>query len=398
MTKPTMLTADGAWCWFSDPRAVRHTGRRDRVYAGFVRRNGDIALVALDLDSGDREEVTLHPGLEIDDHDVPSILVLPDGRLLVSWTEHNGLGFSRVSERPEDVTAWEPVRRLPFGDKITYTSPVLVSGEPDRIHVFFRGADWRPTVASSEDLGRTWGRPVPLIDSRGVRNRPYFKIAGNGRDRTDIVLTDGHPGREPTNSLYHLTWSGGLFATTDGRPLGTVDDLPFDRRRITPCYDATRTGARAWIHDLALDADDQPVLVYARYPDPTDHRYHYARWDGTRWQDEELCAAGGWMPRPPDGEPIREPHYSGGLSLDHADPNRVVLSREIDGRFEVEAWHRDAGGWHTRSLTAGSGQDHLRPFVVADRTPGRPPIVCWMAGTYRHYTDYDTALMIMTLE
>src|SRR5690606_37067451 len=192
-------------------------------------------------------------------------------------------------------------------------------------------------------------------------------IAGNGRDRIDIVLTDGHPGREPTNSLYHLTWSGGLFATTDGRPLGTVDDLPFDRRRITPCYDATRTGARAWIHDLALDADDQPVLVYARYPDPTDHRYHYARWDGTRWQDEALRAAGGWMPRPPDGDASREPHYSGGLSLDHADPNRVVLSREIDGRFEVEAWHRDAGGWHTRSLTAGSGQD--RPPAVRGRRP-----------------------------
>lgn len=393
MTTPSVLVTDAAWCWFSDPRAIRHVGARERIYAGFIRSNGDVGITALDPAAGSAEEFILHPELEIDDHNVPSIMVLPDGRLLTFYTEHNGLTFSRRSLGPEDITAWQPERRLPFGDKITYSHPVRLSAEDGRIYLFWRGQDWRPTLSYSDDLGETWQEPIPLIDSRGTRNRPYVKVASDGAGRIDLVFSDGHPGREPTNSLYHFSYSGGTFRRSDGTPLGTIDDLPFDRQSIEPFYDARENGARAWVWDLALDRNGHPVVAYARYPETTDHRYHYARWDGERWQDEELCAAGGWMPRVPDGEPIREPHYSGGLSLDHADPDRLVLSRERDGVFEIESWVRQGNGWQITSITEGSGRDQLRPYVVAGE-PGPEPIICWMSGTYRHYTDFDTNLMI----
>lgn len=399
--KHPIIANDGAWCWFSDPRAVWHVGDRAAIYAGFIRRNGDVAIASIDPDSGSTEENTLHAALQIDDHNVPSILILPDNRLLTFYTEHGGRSFSRRSVAPEDITDWESERRLPFGNKITYSHPVLLPNEENRLYLFWRGDDWRPTFSYSDDLGDHWHDPVPLIDSRGERNRPYVKVTSNGRDRIDLVFTDGHPSREPTNSLYHLSYSAGTFRRSDGTPLGTIDDLPFNRELIEPLYDARTTGARCWVFDLALDADDHPVIAYVRYPDSTDHRYHYARWDGTEWIDEELCAAGGWMPRVPPGEPIREPHYSGGLSLDHADPSRVVLSRERNGVFEIESWlrpdpaeaSRTSDGWQIEPITEGSEVDQLRPYVVAGRQ-GLDPLVCWMAGRYRHYTDFDTALLI----
>ena len=33
-----------------------------------------------------------------------------------------------------------------------------------------------------------------------------------------------------------------------------------------------------------------------------------------------------------------EPNYSGGIILDHSDPSRLVLSRSINGVFEIEIW------------------------------------------------------------
>ena len=39
------FTADGAWCWFSDPRAVYHDGR---VYAGWMTADGSVQVGAWD--------------------------------------------------------------------------------------------------------------------------------------------------------------------------------------------------------------------------------------------------------------------------------------------------------------------------------------------------------------
>ena len=34
----------------------------------------------------------------------------------------------------------------------------------------------------------------------------------------------------------------------------------------------------------------------------------------------------------------KEPHYSAGITLDHSDPDRLIMSRLIDGQFEIEIW------------------------------------------------------------
>jgi hypothetical protein len=42
------LVADGAWCWFQDPRAVHYVGVHDRTYIGYVTSKGDIDIAAQD--------------------------------------------------------------------------------------------------------------------------------------------------------------------------------------------------------------------------------------------------------------------------------------------------------------------------------------------------------------
>jgi hypothetical protein len=34
------------------------------------------------------------------------------------------------------------------------------------------------------------------------------------------------------------------------------------------------------------------VVTYASFVSTGDHRYHYARWTGTRWEDHEIAQAG----------------------------------------------------------------------------------------------------------
>ena len=48
-SKTEYLTDDGAWCWFSDPRAIAVD---NMIYTGWVKSNGTIEAVSFDLNSG----------------------------------------------------------------------------------------------------------------------------------------------------------------------------------------------------------------------------------------------------------------------------------------------------------------------------------------------------------
>ena len=148
------------------------------------------------------------------------------------------------------------------------------------------------------------------------------------------------------------------------------------------------TGGKAWVHDVALDAANRPVIVYAVFPTDTDHRYRYARWDGTRWVDRELVRAGRSMSVDP-----AEPNYSGGISLDHDDPSIVYLSRQVNGVFEVEAWTTRDGGasWSSRPLTAPSTRGNYRPVSPWGQLTDDIDVV-WMHGAYPSYVSFGTGL------
>ncbi|WP_353140171.1 BNR-4 repeat-containing protein [Pseudopedobacter sp.] len=385
---------DAAWCWFSDPRAVYHKGKSEKIYYGYINSKGDVVISSRDLKTKYMETFVLHKELQIDDHNVPSLMFLPDGRLLAFYTEHNGRFFMRKSKNPEDISSWETERVIPFGgNRITYSHPVMLKGEKNRIYMFWRGSDWRPSFAFSDDLGETWSETKALIESKGKKNRPYLKVSSDNKNRIDFTFTDGHPSIEPTNSVYHIYYEKGAFYQTNGERIASLKQLPLEHSHVNKVYDGTTGNVRGWISDISLNRKKQPVIVYTRYPEDTDHRYYYARWDGKKWQHEEICKAGGWMPIVKPGEKIREPHYSGGISLDHNNPLNVYLSREINGIFEIEHWQKLKNRWAVGKVTSQSKLSNMRPYVVHGYS-GRNPVVLWMSGLYNHYTRFDTNLLI----
>lgn len=385
---------DAAWCWFSDPRAVYYKAKHEKIYYSYINSRGDVLISSRDLKTKHTETFILHKELQIDDHNVPSILFLPDGKILAFYTEHNGRFFMRKSKNPEDIGAWEETRIIPFGgNRITYSHPVMLNGEKNRIYMFWRGSDWRPSFAFSDDLGETWSQTKALIESTGKKNRPYLKVCSDDKNRIDFTFTDGHPAVEPTNSVYHFYYEKGMFYQTNGQPIRSVEQLPIAHSDVNKVYDGTISKVRGWISDISLNEKKQPVIVYTRYPQDTDHRYHYVSWNGKKWQDEEICKAGGWMPTLKHGEKNREPYYSGGISLDHESPSNVYLSREINGVFELEHWKKAKRKWAFSKITSHSESNNVRPFVVS-RYTGKVPIVLWMFGLYNHYTNYSTDLLI----
>ena len=189
------FTFNGAWCWFSDPRAVYYEGEHRRTYAGWIDNYGDVHIGYYDHDNQQIESRTIFNDLEVDDHDNPSILLDEEGHLLVFFNSHGGpegLYFIR-SKNPEDITVWSEGRLLKLNDpsqleygneSYTYTNPVKLAEEGGRIFLFWRGIDGKPTYSTSENNGETWseGKLLCLPERTYSFRRPYVKIASNGKE------------------------------------------------------------------------------------------------------------------------------------------------------------------------------------------------------------------------
>jgi hypothetical protein len=374
----------GAWSWFADPRAIHVDSPRDETFAGWIGWNGSIEVGSDDALTGATATHTVGH-LFHDDHGSPALQVEPDKRLTVFWSGHNGRAMHyRTTLRPEDISAWGPVgevpARLPGSLGFTYPNPVMVAG---RLYLFWRGADWSADYATRSPAGG-WGPARRVIAS--PHQRPYVKVAEDGTGGIALAFTDGHP-RELATSIYYAAVSDGWVRHASGRPIARLGTGPIRPAQGDRVYDAARTHVSSWVWDVAVDRGGHPVVVYATFPSVRTHAYWYARWDGRRWVSHFMTFAG-----PTISPRTIETEYSGGITLDHAEPSIVYLSKRVHGWFELERWVTNDGGYRWRHMTVvrTPGADDVRPVVP--RGPSGSLRLVWLRGHYGSYASYRTSV------
>ena len=401
-----VLTRDGAWCWFSDPRAI-YVG--DEMFGGYVDRQGSIWAFRYNPVTQESEQHKLYEKLDYDDHAAPSIMALLDKRLVLFFSAHGGTKNSpmyyRVSKRSADISAWEDVQRInPKMDGnlgICYSNPAMLSDEGNRIYLFFRGRDFKPTCVYTDDL-KTWSEPINLVRNDpgyGTSGRPYIKVTTNHKNKIFFAFTDAHPRDRATNSIYFMMYKDGKLCKADGTvvsdSLGSVMPSQVDK-----VYDATKTFDKAWIWDVAFDKEENPVLVYARFSHGKSiHSYWYARWNGTAWENHKITdAAQCFMRNDYNNKNYleTEENYSGGVYLDHENPSVAYTSRPIDNVFEIEKWTFVGGKkkWRTEAVTVQSGRDNVRPYVVREHKEGQPSVLWMYNYKYPHFKKFNAAIRI----
>ena len=394
------FTANGAWCWFQDPRAIHYEGTQNQTYVGWVNALGDIFIGSYNHSTKIMSRVNLHPALQVDDHAGPSILIRPDGRLMVFYSAHNdSTMYYRLSTNPEDISSWGAEQTVgtntPGTSGYSYPNPVQLSDESNKIYLFWRGGNWEPSFSTSTD-GISWSTAKTLFNVPG--QRPYTKVVSDGTGKIHFTFTDGHPTDSgiTSNSIYYAYYYNGAFYKAGGTFIRSMADVvagsPLLPSEVDKVYDSAATGIIAWNWDIALDGSGYPTIVYANFPTTTDHRYRYARWTGSAWADHEITPAGGYI----DG-PGPNAYYSGGVTLDHENSSIVYLSREISGVHEIEKWTTSDNGatWSSESITSGSSNKNIRPVVPRGHTSELP--VIWMNGDYPSYETYATALKMQPI-
>jgi hypothetical protein len=381
--------AHGGWSWFGDPRSVFVQGQTDTTFVGWIDWQGNITVGAYDPRFGlMRTGVVGH--LYHDDHSDPSIFAEPDGRLTVFFSGHNGRSMDyRTTLRPEDISDWGPEGHItspvrgPYG--YTYPNPMMLSGEHDRLYLFWRGSNYSQEYATRTLTGK-WSSAQELISAPG--QRPYVKYDSNGSNAIAIAFTNGHP-RERITSVYFAEYRAGWLRGASGRRLAKLGQGAIAPDRGDLIYNGRTDHASSWVWDTAY-GNGHPVVVYATFQSLTNHQYWYARWDGHQWISHFLTYAGGSI-----APTTIEKQYSGGIALDHSDPSIVYLSRQVgNGAFEIERWTTSDGGYHWSHTTVvpADGVDNVRPVVPRG---GGPVKLVWLRGHYGSYTTYRTSIALL---
>lgn len=400
------ITNDGAWCWFSDPRAIYVD---NKMFGGFVDKEGSIWAFCYDPATQHRQQYKLSDKFNYDDHANPSIMELSDKRLVIYFSAHGGTVNSpiyyAVSKNPADISSWEDLQsidpKMPGDLGVCYTNAAMLSEEADRTYLFFRGRNFKPTCIYSDDM-KTWSDPVNIVvnDSLyGESGRPYMKVTTNYKNKIFFAFTDAHPRDRATNSIYFMMYKDGKLCKADGSvisgKLGPV--MPSQTDKV---YDATKTFDKAWIWDVAFDEKENPVLVYARFSHARSiHSYWYAKWDGEKWNNIKITdAAQCFMRNDYNNKNYleTEENYSGGVYLDHENPSIVYTSRPINNVFEIEKWTLtgDENLWKSEAVTKDSERDNIRPFVVRNHSGGQPDVLWVYNYKYPGFRSYESAIRV----
>ena len=146
------VAAEGAWCWFADPRALHYENKEgtiNKTYIGYIDIHGNIKAMQYDFQKKEQEEVLIRSYFQPDDHNNPTFLVLPDERIMIFYSRHTDepCFYYRVSRIPGDITTLGEEKRIETKNNTTYPSPFILSDDPEHIYLCWRGIGWHPTIA-----------------------------------------------------------------------------------------------------------------------------------------------------------------------------------------------------------------------------------------------------------
>jgi hypothetical protein len=430
-----LLNDNGGWCWYQDDKVIYDpvsgniltSTAADEIGFGGVGggRNNDVDATTFNIATGKRTRALMRNGGG-DDHNMGAFWIRPDGRYLHLYCPHYSPSttYYRVSTYPNDGSVWDSEQSYNWtsiggpsgGGNLTYTNVHYLSAEGTngRLYNIVRWNNVTPNIAYSDNNGVTW-HYMGKLNSQTVSgySNYYHKFRSNGVDRIDFIGCEAHP-RDFSNSVYHGYIKGGKSYDSYGNVIdGNLynQDAPkitaFTKMFATdPCQLLWHT---AWTNELELDKDGYPVCLYqTRYgTDPwgsgsgqatigaADHRFFYARFNGSEWHSYELCKLGVGLHLP-------EQDYTGMGCIHPNDVNVVYVATNFDPVTDVNIGMREifkgvtydnGEHWDWTQITFNSTINNTRPAIPpwdANNTA-----VVWTRGNWEQvgYEHYDLVVV-----
>ena len=382
------FTNDGVWTWYGEPKAVYFEGIHKRTYVGWTSQTGKESIAYYDHETGQTATKILPRSYGKDDHDHPSLIMRPDGRLLVFNTGHDGQEITEyISLLPESIDSFQIVSPYPVqGSWYCYPNAVFLKNEgtKGRFFLFHRGTDTDPYYTYSDDWGMTWASDKHFFANNPHAAKPYCKYGTNGIDEIHINIERAH--RAGLCPSYYLKYKGGAFYQITGEKLGDTNSLPIMNTVIDTVQDNSGNfHVTCW--DVAEDKHGGPVILLDKFSGtPANHHCWYLHWTGASWFKKEMVNTGVTVGA--------EDGFACGFTLDHENANIVYVATWVGAAPEIQKWTTCDWGttWKTQAITTGSTKKNFRPCVPRGHKSGMKCNLVWLYGDYTALSGYNSSV------
>ena len=395
-----------------------------KTYLTWLGKTGDINAREYDNTDG-----TWYPALDEppkiikeftrdppDRHNYASVVVAPDGHLVVFQTDHltESDGYAiMVYKSPQPGTIEGTWSSQELWDGVNQPSYPTMVRAGDSIYLFIRRRVesvhrvWQ--FSKSTDSGRIWSEPRTIIDTGELEDgqvgyqpegfdevyavgRKYFDEANHRIPISWHLAGDGRHNKFNRNMyVAYLDTRDDQMYSPNGMPLGDFIDLAEMNSAATKCLvEATPPlrgkytgGLVDFVHQVSFDDDGKFLVAYNFMDEPDEvQRLRYGKWTGTSWTVGSIEEA------PLSANPIR---ISSMVKIPGSDAFRVTVVE--DATHTVRIRETKDGGQHWpliafKKLDTAGKTINSADFVVP-YNPGFPQV---LVTTYPIDDKYNTTL------
>ncbi len=396
----------------------------DKTYMTWLGKTGDIYAREFD-----QAKATWYPALDEppkiikeftkdppDRHNYASIVVAPDGRLVVFQTDHleESDGYAiMVYKSPQSGTIRGTWSSQELWDGLNQPSYPTILRVEDSIYLFIRRKVesthrvWQ--FSKSTDNGETWSEPRTIIDTEeledgqdGYQAEGFDEIYAVGRKYFDAanhrIPISWHLAGDGSHNKFNKNMYVAYLDTRDdqmygpnGTPLGDFIDLAEMNDPATQCLvEATPSqrgkytaGLVDFVHQVSVADDGNFLVAYNFMDEPKNRqRLRYGKWTGTSWRVGSIEEA------PLRGNPIR---INSLAKIPGSDAFRVSIVEEATNAVRIRETLDGGRNWSliTSKIVETNGQTINSADFVVPYNPGYPQI---LITTYPVEDKYNTTL------
>ncbi len=403
------IGSDGAWLWFNNESVILQD---NTCIIGCEDSLGNSQIILYQkkedplqpLNKGFHMSTWSERPRRYPSHNYPSLLSMDESNILALYHNSKHIMYCRlitlIGENSDKILELSAEYSNQLSSAINYSNLVYLGSEK-RIYNFYSVYDNSPSLVMSDDFGFSWNKEIKFMCGSKSGTSPYMRVTDNGRNRVDIIYTDGHPRTEDHNNIYHIFFQNQSFFSSEGKKIGSLrktQKMPLLPSDGTMVYNGNSKGP-GWVWDIEYDNCENPLVVFISSFDGAegkDLRYHYASWDPEtkKWRTFEIAHAGEHLYLP-------ENHFAGGIALDPENTSVVYISTNIDpitgqkvlnSRYHIFRGETNDSGenWKWERLSVDENVDHLRPIVPR----GHQLKVCviWMALTPGYSRSFNSTI------
>jgi hypothetical protein len=387
VTEQRFFTLDGGGTYHMSPRYISNYNDT-KLYLTTIDPDGNQEIHCFNRNTGAITTTLVNTyGLIGDDHGPPIIHQRSSDNRLITLFAENLLGIlrGRISENPDDSTAWGPEFRInPVPSLLGYGYTQLHELNGILYLVYQGYYDNQPNqrqwgIATSSDGGMNWTQIAMLhpVETAGWGNRPYFNTFSNGT-KIGFVTSTGNPPEGNDQLIVYFEFDGTNWTNAAGMNIGVA---PFGIQQIDTVYDGRAGTNKAWYSSGIFDSLGKPHLLFTVYDggNLTNQDLYEGIWNGSSWSSAKIMDEG----------PGIKPVYSGGAAFDPLSEGlRFVTAKSENGIYEMQQWLKTDNMWAKEyDITIGSAFHHFRPFYAKGspaNATGR-----WMFQSPTKYVNYN---------